>query len=630
MCSGWAACLASVPGVKRKEHKREIRLLHSVFAGRPPVLVFDYEPKSGAPPRDLSRALEEEDLKREGFDAPLPKMFFAHEKTKDCHEYNAMINTVRTAGLYRATSMSGKWSLLWGAHPSPEALRGFHRFQKANHFPSSWYLGRKDLLWRNIYKMKRQFPREFNIMPVTFCLPDDWQSFVAAREQSPGAIWIYKPVSLSCGKGIKLLTSSSTAAADKKLAQKNGVIQKYLERPMQINGYKFDLRLYVVVTSFDPLKVYLNAEGLVRLATERYHKPTSDNLNHRTMHLTNYSVNKHSDSYVPNLDGEKGARQSTATPTGDAESGEEEGEREGPSSAVDIKAVDTEDAKAEEQDEADEEAEGAEDEDEDDPVSPTHRAGAGSGLPESKWSFGQLRSYLEETGQDYDLLMERIKDLIIKTLMSAESTIVNFWHQGANYTTSGVSSTQLGPNQTCFEIYGFDVMVDDRLKPWLLEVNTFPSLSSSSPFDKRVKTMLIADSLTLAGFLPFDHELVEKAIKEDHARRLEGIHQKHCPLVAKRSHTINSINTAPLRSLGEAEWQLILDTYDEFMRRGQLERIYPTSEAVERYAPFWPTPRYSNLVVARWLQEGGERCFTPEGRGEIPPWVPRLIHNEAC
>jgi len=555
-------------------------------------------------------------------------MYFAHEKTKDCHEYNAVLNTLRGGGLYRTTSTASKWALFWGTHPTPEMLRAFHRFQKANHFPASWQLGRKDLLWRNVYRIKRQFPQQFNIMPASFCLPDDFTQWVHAREQSPGAIWIYKPACLSCGKGIKLLTSSSTPAADKKLAQKNGVIQRYLERPMQIKGYKYDLRLYVVVTSFDPLKVYLNAEGLVRLATEKYERPTCDNLGCRTMHLTNYSVNKHSDSYVKNLDGGKGARNRTPTPNVDAESGEEEvTECERRSIAVDGKAPNVGE---DEQDDAEEEGEGAEDAADEEPPSPTQTAGAAAGMPASKWSFGQLRNYCQETDQDYDLLMERIKDLIIKTLIAAESPIVNTWHQGANYTSAGVPATQLGPNQTCFEIYGFDVMVDDKLKPWLLEVNTFPSISSSSPFDKRVKTMLVADALTLAGMLPFDYDLVDKAVKEDNIKRLQGLHQKHSPIVAARSHTINSIGTASLRSLGEAEWQLILDTHDEFMRRGQLERIYPTREAVERCAQFFPTPRYSNLVIARWLQEGGERCFTPEGRGEIPPWVPRMISNTVC
>merc|ERR1719361_1594474 len=111
--------------------------------------------------------------------------------------------------------------------------------------------------------------------------------------------------------------------------------------------------------------------------------------------------------------------------------------------------------------------------------------------------------------------MDRIKDLLIKTLIAAEPQIVNAWHQGNNLSSVGVPSAQAGPNQTCFEIYGFDVMVDDKLRPWLLEVNIFPSLSSSSPYDKRIKTKLIADSLTLVGLVPFSHEQVERAAKEE-------------------------------------------------------------------------------------------------------------------
>jgi len=614
---GWAACLASVPGRARKEPKREIQLLRSAFVGRPPVLLFDYEPESGAPPKNMSRLLTDEELKEEGFEHGLPKMFYAHEKTKDCHEYNAVLNTLKQCGLHRTTTTSSKWSLHWGSHPTPEMLRGFHRFQKANHFPASWQLGRKDLLWRNVYRLKRQFPQQFNIMPASFVMPDDFASWTSAREQSPGAIWIYKPASLSCGKGIKLYTSVPNLVSDKKLAQKSGVIQRYLDRPMMINGYKFDLRLYVVVTSFDPLKVYLNAEGLVRLATERYERPNVDNLNHRTMHLTNYSVNKHSENYVKNEDFSKGG----AATGGD--SGEEDA-AEGERLTSDAKAGNA--AEAEEQEEADEDANGAEDDDAS-PSSPMHNR---SDMPSSKWSFGQLRSYFEEIGQDYDEMMTHIKDLIVKTLMAVDSPIVNTWHQGANYTTSGVAATQLGPNQTCFELYGFDVMLDDKLKPWLLEVNTFPSISSSSPFDKRVKTMLVADALTCAGFLPFDHEVVEQAIKDEKVERLQGLHQKHKSVVAARSHTMSSINTATLKDIGEAEWQLIVDAHDEFLRRGQLERIYPTREGVERYAPLFVTPRYSNLVLSRWLQAGGERCFTPEGRSEIPQWVPRLISDNAC
>lgn len=47
-------------------------------------------------------------------------------------------------------------------------------------------------------------------------------------------------------------------------------------------------------------------------------------------------------------------------------------------------------------------------------------------------------------------------------------------------------------------------MIDDKLKPWVIEVNVLPSLSSSSPFDKRIKTMVVCDTLTLVGIRGYD------------------------------------------------------------------------------------------------------------------------------
>ena len=72
-----------------------------------------------------------------------------------------------------------------------------------------------------------------------------------------------------------------------------------MSKPHLIRGYKYDLRLYVLVTSFDPVKIYLFKDGLVRLATVPY-STSKASLKQRFVHLTNYSVNKKAEAYVKN------------------------------------------------------------------------------------------------------------------------------------------------------------------------------------------------------------------------------------------------------------------------------------------------------------------------------------------
>lgn len=76
------------------------------------------------------------------------------------------------------------------------------------------------------------------------------------------------------------------------------VISKYIDNPLLINGLKFDLRLYVLVTNFDPLKIYVYNEGLVRFASEPYNIETIKS--NVYAHLTNYSINKKSENFVQN------------------------------------------------------------------------------------------------------------------------------------------------------------------------------------------------------------------------------------------------------------------------------------------------------------------------------------------
>ena len=61
---------------------------------------------------------------------------------------------------------------------------------------------------------------------------------------------------------------------------------------MLIHGHKFDLRVYVLVTSVDPPVFFLYREGLVRFCAKPYEAPSSTNISDRASHITNYAVNK--------------------------------------------------------------------------------------------------------------------------------------------------------------------------------------------------------------------------------------------------------------------------------------------------------------------------------------------------
>ena len=73
----------------------------------------------------------------------------------------------------------------------------------------------------------------------------------------------------------------------------------YLDKPLLINNKKFDMRMYVVVTSFNPLRVYFYHEGLARFATEDYSNDPKV-LKNKFVHLTNFSINKRNTKFVRN------------------------------------------------------------------------------------------------------------------------------------------------------------------------------------------------------------------------------------------------------------------------------------------------------------------------------------------
>ncbi|XP_074835150.1 tubulin polyglutamylase TTLL6 [Carettochelys insculpta] len=353
-------------------------------------------------------------------------------------------------------------------------------YQKINHFPGMSEICRKDLLARNMSRMLKLFPKEFNFFPRTWCLPADYGDLQAYSRSRKHKTYICKPDSGCQGKGIFITRSVKDIKPGEDM-----ICQLYISRPFIIDSFKFDLRIYVLVTSCDPLRIFVYDEGLARFATSAYSDPAHSNLDDVCMHLTNYSINKHSTNFVQ-----------------DEDSG-------------------------------------------------------------SKRKLSTFNKYMQKKGYDTNQMWLNIEDIIIKTLISAHPVVKH------NYHTCFPSHT-LG--SACFEILGFDILLDHKLKPWLLEVNHSPSFTTDTWLDKEVKDQLLYDTLVLINLRSCDKR---KILEEEKWRGKERL-LKQCSSRETRAEEYRNCH---------AIWLKQAEKYEE-KNRGGYRRIYPKSD-LNKYDRFF-------------------------------------------
>ena len=145
-------------------------------------------------------------------------------------------------------------------------------------------------------RMQMLFPDEYQFYPRSWSYPEECgklDSYIKQRnELGESPTFIFKSSHGSLGVDIFLFKDLNNVDYPEP-----AVIQEYISNPILLDGLKFDLRLYVLVASFDPMEVYVSNSGLVRFCTVPYKAPTIDNLKNDYMHLTNYAINKNNGSY---------------------------------------------------------------------------------------------------------------------------------------------------------------------------------------------------------------------------------------------------------------------------------------------------------------------------------------------
>ncbi|NWH41664.1 TTL13 polyglutamylase, partial [Chloropsis hardwickii] len=117
--------------------------------------------------------------------------------------------------------------------------------------------------------------------------------FNAYRSTRKARTFICKPDNSCQGRGIFITHHPEEIKHGERM-----ICQQYISEPFLIDGFKFDMRIYVLVTSCDPLRIFLYKEGLARFATMRYIDRSTRNLGDICMHLTNYAINKHNENFV--------------------------------------------------------------------------------------------------------------------------------------------------------------------------------------------------------------------------------------------------------------------------------------------------------------------------------------------
>ncbi|XP_064647782.1 tubulin monoglutamylase TTLL4-like isoform X2 [Lineus longissimus] len=439
---------------------------------------------------------------------------------------NIVKSTIGRSG-FRISKKNYDWLGCWGKHMKAQGFKGIREYQKMNHFPGSFQIGRKDRLWRNLSKMQCHFgKRDFGFFPQTYVLPFDMKHLKRAWEDGgTKQKWIIKPPASARGIGIKVIHKWQQIPKRRPV-----IVQRYLSKPYLINESKFDLRIYVYVTSYDPLRIYVFEDGLVRFASQKY-SSSMKNLSNKYMHLTNYSINKKNNEYQANTD---------------------------------------------------------------ETVCQGH-----------KWGLKALWVYMKKQGINTGVIWENIKDVVIKTIMCAESAI------------NSMIKANVRRRYCIHELFGFDIFLDENLKPWIIEVNISPSLHSNSQLDINIKGNMIKDLFNIAGFLvPDKNDVVPVGVSDNcraepsndicmdkrlsnqpYSNDERAKHTYYC-----QKHTDEAVRATILDILTPDDIRMLIETLDEDNHRGQFQRVFPSTSS-HRYLKHLEQPRYYNLLLDAWCHK---------------------------
>lgn len=350
--------------------------------------------------------------------------------------------------------------------------------------------------------LRKRIGKQAHFYPKSFLLPDESSNLQKSWKKCN--LWIMKPSASSRGRGIKVVSSS-----ERGIPKKAGIVQHYISRPLLILGRKFDIRLYALVTSVNPLRVYVHKNGLARFATHQYDpKMPSD----RHMHLTNFSINRNDQQFVRNTTVES--------------------------------------------------------------------------VQNSKWSLQFMQEYFDNNGVDSVALMSEIHRVVTGTLVAGMAAV------GEHHSRFVIH------HHMAFELYGIDIILDENLKPYVMEVNISPSLSGlDSKFDFDLKFEVMLDVLRTIRIVDCNPTY------ENPCPSLQLLEKEmRLSMANGRTSSVESGHVNPWSDPVFADYTIVRDTIEEKQRCGGFKRIYPAKKNFDFVSKCFPTMKYQDIVLGKWIQ----------------------------
>lgn len=206
-----------------------------------------------------------------------------------------------------------------------------------------------------------------------------------------------------------------------------------------------------------------------------------------------------------------------------------------------------------------------------------------------KWSVLAFWNYLEKRGIPRHNVWEKIEAIIVKTITCVRDDILNSYNKHHLNTYN------------CYKLFGVDILLDDKLKPWLLEVNNYPSLCLA-PIDRHVNDAMLTEVFNIVGFhLTSRLKRKQKTIVSKYygfsPKVLDFVPGMHVPRLDKCVDSAieeQNLKSDDIRSLIQAE--------EELSQTKGFVRLLPSIKN-SMYLNFVEEPSRSDKIMAAWEEK---------------------------